>query len=450
MRIATALGALGLLVGASPALAANYPPPHKPGKVKHHKNNGGTLRVCKHGKHRYRTISRAVAAAGRGDTIRVCHGVYHEGVIIQGKGKDRLKLVGDPKHPDKVVIDSRGVKGVRAQNGVQIFKADHVTVKGFYARYYKGNGFFALSVDGYKLTRLLAGHGGAYGVYAFDSKGGTMSRSEAFYNNDSGFYVGQTKPVKGPHARTLVTHVKSWGNVLGFSGTNMRYVTVTKSKWFNNGLGIVPNALKSERYPPAADNVITGNDVFWNNFDYFHSAPFKLKPGATDDLAYPVGTGVLVFGGQRNIITGNRIWGNWLLGAGLFEQVLLIGDPKPFYQRAGVLVGNEIRGNEYGRGGTDLNGRDLAYDGEGRDNCIQETGVRSPTVPANGNTYEPCPFSGPNTMDAAAAAEGIRWSLDATHEANWVVGPHQPIKGIRPLVHCTVVKGHNCKGQPKL
>ena len=72
-------------------------------------------------------------------------------------------------------------------------------------------------------------------------------------------------------------NVSAYGNVLGFSGTNMRYVTITKSKWFNNGLGIVPNALDSEKYAPPEDNVITDNDIFWNNFNYYTGAPFMLR-----------------------------------------------------------------------------------------------------------------------------------------------------------------------------
>ena len=70
--------------------------------------------------------------------------------------------------------------------------------------------------------------------------------------------------------------------MLGFSGTNMRYVTITKSKFFNNGTGIVPNALDSEKYAPPEDNVITDNDIFWNNFNYYAGAPFKVRPTAGD------------------------------------------------------------------------------------------------------------------------------------------------------------------------
>ena len=54
---------------------------------------------------------------------------------------------------------------------------------------------------------------------------------------------------EGPRSGRSSRTSKAWGNVLGFSGTNMRYMTITKSRWFNNGAGIVPNALDSEKLP---------------------------------------------------------------------------------------------------------------------------------------------------------------------------------------------------------
>src|SRR3954470_21643000 len=98
-------------------------------------------------------------------------------------------------------------------------------------------------------------------------------------------------PVQAKPKRSLVTGIKSYGNVLGFSGTNMRYVTITKSQWFNNGTGIVPNALDTEKFAPPEENVITDNDVFWNNFNYYKGAPFKLRESATS-VPYPVGVGI--------------------------------------------------------------------------------------------------------------------------------------------------------------
>ena len=86
------------------------------------------------------------------------------------------------------------------QNGVVVDGADEVTVRGFKTRGYAANGFFFTNVVGYTARDLIAARSGVYGVYAFNSKGGTMRDSEAYYHSDAGFYIGQTpaqvKPVR--------------------------------------------------------------------------------------------------------------------------------------------------------------------------------------------------------------------------------------------------------------
>jgi Right handed beta helix region len=414
--------------------AAPYPPPGKPGGGQGApKGPFHTLTVCKRGC-RYRAIQAAVNAAKAGDTVRVRRGVYREGVRIRGASKRSLKLVGDRRRPARVVLEGRGLKGAPAQNGFIVDGANEVTIDGFTARHYRGNGFFVINVDGYRLRHLVATLTGVYGIYAFNSKGGVMSDSTASWNNDSGFYIGQT-PRQTKPKRSLVTRVKAYGNVLGFSGTNMRYVTITRSQWFNNGLGIVPNALDSEKYAPPEDNVITNNDIFWNNFNYYAGAPFRLRKGATG-TPYPIGTGVLLFGSRRTKVTNNRVFGNYLLGVGAVQQILLK------QQNAKDLVGNEIRGNAFGLGGADLNGRDVFYDGDGTGNCVgPNTGVAL-SVPANASTFAPCPFAGANAFSPSAQAEALNWAIAGGSQTNpgaaekfWLRHPHATRRGVRPLEH---------------
>ena len=57
--------------------------------------------------------------------------------------------------------------------------------------------------------------------------------------------------------------------MLGYSGTNSKYVKITQSNFYNNGAGIVPNTLDSERFEPTATGIIENNNIFWNNFNYF-------------------------------------------------------------------------------------------------------------------------------------------------------------------------------------
>jgi parallel beta helix pectate lyase-like protein len=427
-RIAGLALVAALALAVPGVAAAQYPPPSKPTTQKAPKGPFHTLTVCKHGC-KYKTIQSAVNKAKAGDTVKVKSGTYKEAVKITGPSKRYLKLIGNPKDPSKVVLDGSRGKAVPRQNGVWINGANQVTVNGLTAKHYNGNGFYAVNVDGYELNHLVATLVGVYGVYAFNSLGGVMENSTASYNSDSGFYIGQTPPQTKPK-RSIVRNVKAFGNVLGFSGTNMRYVTITKSQWFNNGLGIVPNALDSEKYAPPEDNVITDNDVFWNNFNYYMGAPFKLRKQATS-TPYPVGVGILLFGGRRNVVTNNRVYGNYLVGIGALKQILLK------QADAADLIGNQVMNNTFGLGGADLNGRELFYDGTGSNNCFgPNVGVQN-TTPANGDTFVPCPFTGANTFDSAAQSEAINWSLDATHEANWIKHPHAPKPGLTPLEHYT-------------
>ena len=420
------------------AALAQYPPPGDPGKkVERPRGKPATLRVCKQKKSDcFRTIGAAVKKARSGDRILVSNGTYREGVQIVGRAKSRIKLLGNRKRPGRVLLQGKGLSGPRAQNGVIINGANGVTVAGFKAKNYKGNGFFAVNVTGYVLTDLIAERTGAYGVYAFNSKGGKMTDSEAYFNNDSGFYVGQTPPQARPK-RTIVRNVDSWGNVIGFSGTNMRYTTITKSRWFNNGLGIVPNSLDSEKFAPPSDNVIIDNDIFWNNFNYYAGAPFELREESGGLPAYPVGTGVLLFGGQRHRIQGNRFYGNWLTGFGAIQQVLQSEPTQqdPNNQR-GVLRDNEVVGNDFGLGGADLNGRDMFYDGSGSGNCFADNTLRSVNLPASNSTFATCPFTGANAFDSAAQGEALGWVAAPTGQF-WRQSAHKAKKGIKPFTLCT-------------
>jgi hypothetical protein len=194
----------------------------------------------------------------------------------------------------------------------------------------------------------------------------------------------------------------------------------------------VPNALDSEKWAPPEDNVITDNDIYWNNFNYYRGAPFTLDRANTEGVPFPVGIGVFLFGGRRTLIENNRIFGNYMSGVAMFQQVLLK------QVDAQSLEGNVVMHNEFGKGGTDPNGRDLFYDGDGSGNCFSDnTGVRV-TLPDDPEMFPACPMSGANKFDAHAQETAINWTVgDPTHEANWIVSPHTTIAGRDALEHWT-------------
>ncbi len=417
------IAAGGLLLAPSLAPAQTYPEPREPGKIAPKpKGPFETHTVCKKkGRCDFRSIQKAVNAAKAGDKIAVRRGVYRESVTISGRKKRYLRIVGNRRKPRSVVLDGRNKK----QNGFFVNGADEVTIAGIMARNYRANGFFVVNAVGYTLTDLVAAKSGVYGLYAFNSKGGEMSDSEAYYHSDAGFYIGQTPQQSNP-VRSIVRNVKSWGNPIGFSATNMRYVTITRSRFYNNGLGIVPNALDSEKFPPAEDNVITDNDVFWNNFNFHQGAPFKPKKTGVVPLV-PIGTGILLLGGRGNQIEGNRVFGHYLVGVAAIESILVQDTPE-----ARVLRNNRVTGNDLGLGGEDRNGIDLAYDGNGTGNCWgPNTGVQV-LQPADTAMFPACPFDGANafSQDAQNALVG-RAGPNAVN--GWVRHPHKPRPGVQPL-----------------
>jgi hypothetical protein len=339
-------------------------------------------------------------------------------VRVQGRKKRYLKLIGKPKRPGRVVLDGNN----RKQNGIAVNEADEVTIDGIKARRYRANGFFLTNVNGYTVNHLIAERTGVYGIYAFNSIGGRMLNSEAYYVNDGAFYIGQTPPQDNPK-QTMVRNVDGWGAPIGFSATNMRYVTITKSRFYNNAVGIAPNALDGEKFPPNSSNVIVDNEIFWNNFNFHEGAPFAPRTTGVAALV-PVGTGIILLGGRDHRIENNKIYGNFLTGIAAIDSILIVENPE-----AKSLDRNVIRNNQFGLGGTDPNGRDLAYDGSGSDNCFTLLPTDN-VFPSDRSTIATC--SGPNGLQQAARDAMVAWTGKGALNG-WVRTEHPRKPGYEPL-----------------
>ncbi|MCB0864967.1 MAG: right-handed parallel beta-helix repeat-containing protein [Solirubrobacterales bacterium] len=462
VRIATAVLALAML--AIPAQAAAKSKSKKP------------LVVCKHGC-KYKTVQSAADKAKKNGKIYVLKGKYVEGVVIEGHKYDNLTIQGMIKKkkktkngktkvtykkadPKKVILEGKNAKtpdGSTANNGIEGIDINGLTVKNMWARNYGANGFFVhdsdpraadntIECNDYLFKNDIASYNRAYGFYAFGCAGGRFTKSTGYGHGDSAFYVGATPPQSNPKT-TKIDHVDAYENVLGFSGTNSRYMLIEDSNWFNNGVGIVPNTLDSEPFEPNSDGVIKNNDIYWNNFNYFlpnsKVATVSDGLGQLDDLTiqYPTGVGIVLLGSQGWTAENNNIFGNWKWGAAVVSDPFNDGDDA-------ISKNNQFLNNKMGKGGADLNAVDFFNQGSGTGNCFSgntsSTFDPSDTAPTS-ELYPACPpsdvvnagqtgtsFGDPTQFGDLAAY--ITQDPPAKQECSWTKTPHDaPYEGNEPL-----------------
>jgi parallel beta-helix repeat protein len=417
---------------AAPAFAKS-----KSGKGKQAKSKVFT--VCKHGC-KYRTIQKGVNAAGSFKAKRknknvkavvaVKPGKYVEGVVLDGTAKkknfDGLVIKGTKNNRKKVVLEGKNAKGElgAAQNGIEAIDVDGLVMRNMWARNYQSNGFFVHAdvksgqrCNGYVMDNLLASGNRSYGLFAKGCFGGKMINSAGYHQGDSAFYVGETpcdknnwtnhgtapppKPCQKKPKWTLLKNDRSYENVLGYSGTNSKYVKIVESAFYNNGAGIVPNTLDSEGFEPNGWNVFEKNDVFWNNYNYFlagsafHTVSAGLGELAGATINYPTGVGIVLYGGANNVVKENNVFGNYKWGVASFS-----GPGEIYVANEGndaKNINNRIEANVMGREGADPNGEyDFWNDNSGGGNCWGGNSANSSFAPGNGSVplstiYPGCP-----------------------------------------------------------
>ena len=183
------------------------------------------------------------------------------------------------------------------------------------------------------MVKDRASFNGSYGLFAKHCTGGKITDAKAWGHGDSGIYIGETPPQKNPKW-TDISNNKVYENVLGYSGTNSKYVDIHDNWFYNNGAGVVPNTLESELFQPNADGKIRNNKIFWNNFNYFlPKSPVKTVSGGLGTIGdpprtinYPTGIGVVLFGSDSWLVKDNDIFGNFMWGAASFSDGL---NPRP-------------------------------------------------------------------------------------------------------------------------
>lgn len=300
------------------------------------------------------SIQAAVNAAHPNDLIVVAPGVYHEAVTVCVAD---LTIRGEDRNA--TILDGQS----QMTNGFTVL-ADNVVIENMTAHHYRGNGFYWTGQSGYRGSYLTAYDNGDYGIYSFGSTHGEFNDSYASGSPDSGFYIGQCFPCDA-----IITRVHSEWNGLGYSGTNAGgNLVLENSEWDRNSAGIVPNSLDSEAMPPQRGAAVINNYVHDNGNT---QAPY------TTWAHIPLGTGILVAGGDKDYVAHNTVVNNpeyGILVEGNIDQNLWLAS-------GNVVEGNTVKGSGLA---------DLALGApSGANNCFADNKAATTLPPALEMTH-PC------------------------------------------------------------
>ncbi|MEO7803912.1 MAG: hypothetical protein ABIS18_05795 [Actinomycetota bacterium] len=349
----------------------------------------------------YTTIQAAVNAAVEGDTIEISPGTYNESTNVTTPG---LRIRGTDRNA--VILNGGNVREV----GFEI-TADRVVVENLTAHNYKLHAVHWTGVTGYWGRYLTAYNNGLYGLFAFGSRCGQMDHSYTSGNADSGFYIGQCFPCDA-----VIHNVEAIGNAIGYSGTNAGgNLTLRDSVWNDNALGIVPNSLDSEARPPQRGLTIKNNEIRHNN---------ALDAPGQGIAALFYGGGIVIAGGQGNVVAGNTVTDNALGGVVLAP----LPDQSVYIPSGNTVWGNTVTHDE----GLYPDAFDLGQAASsGPNNCWADNTFGNSSPPAIQDIWS-CAFTltppgGSPTVEVALVS-GFA-GLNGRSPSPWqdwpYVGPHQ-------------------------
>jgi hypothetical protein len=322
-------------------------------------------------------------------------------IIGDGPDKDRrcdhrcnLQIEGTGTKPGQVLIDGSRKK----LNVIRADRADGIHLRNFTVQFSDFNNIYVLETNGFRMENIVSRWSREYGFLSFTSDNGLYRKLTAYGSGDSGIYPGSGPEGHCKRYGIEVDRVDSYGNNIGWSGTAGNGIYTHDSKFHGNSAGITTDSFAGGHPGMPQDcSKWERNEIYSNNLDLFNeerdqycfekNRPIQERDPKVVCPAFPVpvGTGLLIAGGNRNIIRNNRIWGNWRAGVMQFwvpssyRGTDPTGQSKnfgPAYEaQTDTSNGNRMLGNVMGMtpaGVRAPNGVDFWWDEEGHRNCWSE------------------------------------------------------------------------------
>ena len=317
-----------------------------------------------------------------------------------------LSLEGAGDSPDDVVISGDG----HHPNVIKADRADGIVFRNFTAQYADFNDVYVHETDGFRMDHLVLRWTREYGALSFTSDHGLYDHIDASGAGDSGIYPGSGPQTENGRYGIVVRHSRLHDNLQGTASAAGDNLLWEDNEIFHNGAGFVTDSF-SPGHPgmPQHHQAWIRNKIYSNNRDDFFSSErdaYCKKPPAERSLKIvcpaimvPTGTGVLIAGGNDNLVEGNQIYDNWRYGVMQFWVEAAFRADYAQDDQQDTSHFNRSLSNIMGIGpdGKALpNGKDFFWDEEGQGNCWRGN------IPIDGGAITSDPADLPNCPGASS------------------------------------------------
>jgi hypothetical protein len=322
------------------------------------------------------------------------------------------QIVGTGATRKDVLIDNRFQK----LNAIRADRAGGVYLRNFTVQQAEFNAVYIMETDGFAIDRVVARANDEYGILAFASDHGLIQRTEAYYNGDSGIYPGSGADINADNTNfkptryaIVIRNNRSHHNTLGYSGTAGNSIHAYNNRFYDNATGIATDSLFPGHPGLPQDHArFSRNKIYRNNTNYYTEyvdtgvcdKPMKdrgyMQGTVCPVVPVPVGTGLLIAGGNYDSTDHNWIYDNWRNGTMQFWVPSPLRDeydPSKLYDTSNH---NHTVANKMGirpNGSTAHNGLDHWWDDQGVGNCWEKN-ESSRGEPTDNFAVDPGPCAG--------------------------------------------------------